>query len=637
MTVALHPHCIECKKTRLAKKDGPKDKDGVPLYKAGEFIIRCSGIPLDHNLMPNQEKIQQTLSPEEFKRAKGIYSPTIWGKDNFNWDPRIGKSGFPYQELMTRCTAKRKVYRLGRRLGKTNSLGLEAAHFIFNNSPRSERWDVNLKKWVHGFGTVLIVTPFLSQIKLIFNQIRDFMSVSPELNAEVVRDVSTPYHILELKNGSQIIGFTAGANNAKAIRGQKADLLILDEMDYLDEGTMDAIIALLMEHSDVNLIGSSTPSGREGYFFSFCKDRMDFKEFHVSSYENPSWNPTLEAELRETYRTETAWKLEIEAEFIDPSLSVFQSAYIDRARGAYDYGSLLRDPANSYAIGVDWNDVANGTRIAVLEWSQKLHKFRLVQKYKVSKEGWNQTAAVNKIVEVNRIWRPNYLYMDAGFGGMQVEVLKKIGIDAKYQTHEFSAVDATLQNVVAINFSARIEVPDPVTGEKTAKMMKPYMVENAIRRLEQGFFEFSENDESLYKQMSGYSIDRITPSGYPVYAAGPEGDHDLDAVMLGLLGFQLETSELLNPNYNAEIKISGKFGEPVNIISPVKPIVTSSRTSSLDVRETSRFGFSFPSDRIYSPAAFSADLRPKKDASWERGAPRIGRGSKLGRFGRTNF
>jgi hypothetical protein len=73
--------------------------------------------------------------------------------------------------------------------------------------------------------------------------------------------------------------------------------------------------------------------------------------------------------------------------------------------------------------------------------------------------------------------------------------------------------------------------------------------------------ELSLNDELLYKQLIGYNISKVTVTGMPVYEAGPEGDHDLDGLMLSLLGFALELSEFTKVQSKGQIAIAGKFGE----------------------------------------------------------------------------
>lgn len=82
---------------------------------------------------------------------------------------------------------------------------------------------------------VLYITPYENQVNLIFMRIKEIIHDSPLIKAEVVRMKSSPY-MVEFKNGSVIMGFTTGASSgsgASSIRGQRADLIMLDELDKI--------------------------------------------------------------------------------------------------------------------------------------------------------------------------------------------------------------------------------------------------------------------------------------------------------------------------------------------------------------------------------------------------------------------
>jgi hypothetical protein len=637
----LHDFCKNCRKTRVAQKEGPKDSiTGKPAYKAGDFIVNCTGIPGDNKFIPNYDKVVQHLDEQDIEEAQGVYDAVTWAERYLNWKPRSSRTGEEYQALALRCSSKRKVYRWGRRLGKTDNLAVEGLHFLYTNSPKAQRYDKYREEWVQGFGTALVLTPFLSQVKNLFGRMRELIALNPELQNEVKRDVSTPYHCIELHNGCKIVGFSAGSSGAESVRGQKADHIILDEMDYLDEESIETILALLMEHSDVSLTCASTPTGRREYFYRFCRERMDFKEFHYTSSANPSWSPAMEAELREFYNTEAGWQHEIMAEFGEATTSVFQHQYVQAGRVDYRYEHTTREENCTYSIGIDWNDQENGTKICVLEWNPERMKFRVVQTETVQKMGWTQTAAIEKLIELNRAWRAAYVYVDQGYGATQIEVIKQYGMSKKYANDENAAIDARLANVVGINSSSKVEIFDPATNEVIKKPMKPFMVENAVRRFEQGIVDFSVYDEMLYKQLIGYSVAKINASGMPVYEKGPDGDHDLDALVLSLLAFQMEESEFTNQQFNAAIAVAGKFGEgrenaegAVETLAQVLNNQTMPKGMKSQVPEqrsgyggtkVASLGLPGVTDasggaRIYSPEAFNNDDRSRKSQRKKNG------------------
>lgn len=617
----LHEYCKGCKKTRVATMEGPPDENtGKPLYKAGDFIIKCKGIPGDNKFVPKYDQLAKKISPEQLEIAQEVYDPIMWAAKHLKWKPRKSKDGVEYQTLALRCSSKRKTLRWGRRLGKTDVLSVRALHFLYTHSPKAQRWDEEQQEWVNDFGTILVLTPFLSQVKNLFNRMKELIEANPDLAQEVVRSISTPYHLIELKSGAKIVGFSAGAKGAESVRGQKADLIVLDEMDYLDEASIENIVALIMEHGDVELIAASTPTGRREYFYRFCMERMDFKEFHFNSMHNPSWGPAMEQELRQFYNTDAGWQHEILAEFGEATTSVFQYQYVQLARDDYRYEDCKPQSGWTYGIGIDWNDVNNGTKINVTGWNPEKQIFKVVEKATVQKLGWTQTLAIEELVQMNRKWNPDFVYVDAGYGAMQVEVIKKFGLDAKYANHQWARVDAKLANVVGINFSSKVEVKDPLTGEPIMKPMKHYMVNNAVRRFEQGVLKFSVYDELLYKQLIGYQIAKVTASGMEVYEAGPDGDHDLDGLMLALLAFQMETSEFIKPAFNNKITFSTSFGQgtqdqaPKSLgeaLSSIDNAVIKGEAPSPRSTYTESPSAPINADRIYSAEAFNNDDRTR--------------------------
>jgi replicative DNA helicase len=557
----LHEYCKGCQKDRVADRDGPiSELTGKPTHLRGEFIIDCKGIPGDDKFIPNYDVVTKGWEEEDINLAQTLYDPIRWAEKYLGWNPRKSKDGEEYQSLVLRCSSKRKVLRMGRRLGKTEVMVIAIMHYLFTNSPKVQRWDEDAQMYVDGFSTILVLTPYLSQVKLIFNRMRELLARNPELDGEVKKDVSTPHHLLELYNGAKVVGFSSGAKGAEAVRGQKADFIILDEMDYLSEQDIESVVALMMEHAEVKILASSTPSGRREYFYSFCEERMDFKEFYYPSMCNPSWGPKMEAELRQFYKTEIGWQHEILAEFGEAATGVFQHKYVHMAKQDYKYEEMTPQAGWSYSIGIDWNDAENGTKLCVVGWDPKYEIFRIVDKQTVQKHGWTQLSAVDALIKLNRVWQPEYIYVDEGYGATQIEVIKQYGLSSMHQKHEHARIDENLKNVVGINASSKVETFDPVTSEPIKKWMKPFMIENAVRRFEQQQIKISEYDDVLMDQLSGYMIAKVNASGMPVYEA-MNGDHDLDALVLALLAFQMELSEFTNRSYSTDITFSGRIGE----------------------------------------------------------------------------
>lgn len=623
----LSEFCLKCTKTRLATLDGPVDQETrKPLYKKGDFIIDCSGIPDHQKYIPKQDMLLARLEKEsgekvsdaEIKDLTAMYDAVTWAEKYLDWKPRKSNKGEDYQSNILRCSSKRKVLRCGRRLGKSEVMLVWAMFRLFTNSPQEKRWDAHTKEWVRGMSHILFIAPYLSQVKDFFSRMQRMLEQNPELGNEVESFVATPYYKVTLKSGMIISGFSAGSSGASSVRGQPADFIMMDEMDYLKQEDIDTLMALLMEHNDVEMIAASTPSGRREYFYEFCSQRMDFKEFFYSSMANPSWGPKMEAELRAAYRTEIGWQHEIMAEFGEAATSVFQFHLLEKASISYKYDEMIRQPECVYSMGIDWNDAENGTKIRIVEYTLIDGKIKCVASSTVQKAGWVQTAAVQEALRMNRIWNCSYIYVDCGYGATQIELLRKIGQDAQMRKDQWAHLDMNFINTKGINFSSKIDVFDPITGLPKKMHMKPYIVESSVRFFERGMVNFSSEDEILLKQLHGYNIAKVNASGLPIYEAGPAGDHDLDAFMLALVALEIELGEYTKQTYTSNIVFSGNFGQqlgsldgaPVGNKVSARPETRSEITSNSS--KTALSFFSHPMqggapNRIYSHEAFNND------------------------------
>lgn len=115
---------------------------------------------------------------------------------------------------------------------------------------------------------VVIATPYETQTEMIFKRLNELISSSPLLKNQVISNTKHPFRIM-LNNESGILGFTAG-NDGSGLRGQRCDLLVLDEVDYINEPSYNAITAITAERNDIRTIMSSTPTGKRSHFYMAC-------------------------------------------------------------------------------------------------------------------------------------------------------------------------------------------------------------------------------------------------------------------------------------------------------------------------------------------------------------------------------
>ena len=116
-----------------------------------------------------------------------------------------------------------------------------------------------------------MAAPFENQIRNMFTRINELIRESPLLKDEIVRTTKNPY-VIEFKNGSMILGFTAG-DDAASIRGQRADWIYIDEIDFMNEYCFEVIASVAIERAEIGITVSSTPLGKRSHFYRMCTDK----------------------------------------------------------------------------------------------------------------------------------------------------------------------------------------------------------------------------------------------------------------------------------------------------------------------------------------------------------------------------
>jgi intein/homing endonuclease len=379
-----------------------------------------------------------------------------------------------------------------------------------------------------------------------------------------------------------------------------ANNVIVHNCDYLKPADIDSALAVITNHPDATVWMSSTPTGRREKFYASCNNK-EYKEFHFPSFVNPNYTD----ELDKYYRTEftlDGYKHEVLAEFGEQEEGVYQLKYIEAAQENFEYGQLRPNPLWTYMIGVDWNDVKIGTTIAVVGWNPNTSVFHLVDKCIVSRAERTQLTACQKIADLNRLWSPAAIYVDQGYGSVQIEVLHDFGQRSLTQ-YGANHPDSRLRLLVkGYDFGGSIDIRDPFTKQIVKKPAKPFLVENSVRRFESVQFKYPMSDDHFTKQLSGYIVKRVSNLGRPIYEAQDEkaGDHFLDAVNLALVAFTQEKGTFGKPQYDNKISFAGRFGEQA---SGNKNIGTTFEKEAKDhLPDLGRTMNVEKSDRLISPA-----------------------------------
>lgn len=492
--------------------------------------------------------ILNSITIEEKEELNTLFNPNAWAEDRLGWIPRDYQEDF-FGSLLDN---KQIVLRWGRRLGKSDSMIISGLYFA------DTQYNIDPKK---GSYRVLVICPYENQIDAFFDRMKVIVQNSPKL----ADSVEFFHHKFVFSNGSVIIGKTAGSKSNKgaaSLRGQGADLIIFDEVDYMNDKEIMNIMQLKKEDPKrIRVIASSTPTGDRKLFYRWCTESHDLGWYHLHrsslvSKEILEVNPdnklglTYLEEIKQQL-TEVEFLHEVMAEFGENQRSLFQKRFLDKAieKGKLlklKYATLHGDAPlkrGPRILGVDWDKSAASTNMVVLEFNKAANMFYPIIRVEIPSHEFTYTEAIEKIIMLNDKFDLDWIYVDRGYGEKQIEDLKMHGVKYPHTglTHK----------VVGIQFSQKIECRDPHTKQKVKKDVKPFMVNNAVNVLEKELLALVPEDYKVIRQLSDYSIRKVSTSGKPMYTEGEE--HIVDCICLALLGFEQHFGALFNLAMTARI------------------------------------------------------------------------------------
>ena len=476
--------------------------------------------------------------------------------------------------------------------GKSQSIAMLAVHKAIMSDPDKPPF------------RILLVSPFAVQTEEVINTIREICRILPE--NPIVSYKQTPAHKITFNNGAVLMGFTA-ATNGDQIRGQPADLILLDETDDIPETAIVSIMGIKMQNPEVEVWRSGTPKGEKN--LHRAEQAKFVKSFHYPSYVNPAYSDEMDISLRDEMGEGVGYVEEVLAEISSSSNQVFQSVFINRAlhKPYYTEAMEVLSDRSRYIvfIGVDWNHDKVGSRILVIAYDKISPQFFIIEKEKVAIEGFTQYAAVEKIIQLNRKFSCDHIFVDQGFCSTQIADLKQFGM-SKVGIVPKGHPDLKLMDTEAIDYGSSTEIRDPMSGEVYKTPTKQLAVLNTVEVFEKNLITLQkEEDRDIVLQLKNY-VEKSRNKGRIVYGYVSKkiGDHDLDALMIGLFGIKKTYSTLfLGESTQALIKIVNKGENTVGLTteeaSDAHPIFgLSFGGSRSSVRNKNNRGVSQPSSRL---------------------------------------
>lgn len=246
------------------------------------------------------------------------------------WKPHKGQIEY----LLSK--ARFRVLACGRRWGKTDAAAADIAYRITEKDSSRQ----------------IAIAPTLAQARIVFERVKWMLLAAGVLFTAV----STPYPTIRVHEGGNkkarilhVLDARSG-HEAKNLRGEGAHHILMDEAAFVPESLITdvAMPMLAANHGRMTLI--STPRGRNFFYRFFLMGQRGEKGFW--SRQSPSIeNPAVEREYLDLQReilTESAFRTEYEAEFLDSSSAVFSAEALDAALNA----PIV--PEGETIVGVDW-------------------------------------------------------------------------------------------------------------------------------------------------------------------------------------------------------------------------------------------------------------------------------------------
>lgn len=172
----------------------------------------------------------------------------------------------------------------------------------------------------------LLIAPSLRQSGENFRKIIDTLGdihPTPELEEDTKLT-------LKLANKSRIISLPG---SQKTIRGFSApDLIVIDEAAQASDELFSALYPMLLRNPEGQMILSSTPHGRRGFFFEIWTDPKNtgiWQKIGIKASENPRLDPEVLAEFK-LQLDEFDYKQEMELEFLEGEGCLFSEALIEK-------------------------------------------------------------------------------------------------------------------------------------------------------------------------------------------------------------------------------------------------------------------------------------------------------------------
>ena len=354
------------------------------------------------------------------------------------------KSLFPYQlDFLLSCLVCLRVIGIfARQTGKTTMIALFSLYIALQRD---------------NF-IILIIAPTDRQAGELFTRIANYAKnsgiVAPFIENCTLREI-------RFTNGSVIRAMPTG-DFGDNIRGQTADLIILEESSYIKTKIVNQVIMPMIaskgEQGRVIQIG--TPFFKN-HFYEASLD----EKYAVHQYDYMHC-PMISEDFIDDQKknlTTVEFTMEYLAKFIDETDSYFSNALIEACKGDYEFIQPLEDchPKSRFFLGVDFARMGQDKSVfIIIEKRWDTHVMRIADimetKHKLL------TDAIGRIQILHQKYRFEKIYLDeTGMGAGPSDVLKeKLGAKIEPITFTMKSKQDIFGNLKVLFENGKLQLPE---------------------------------------------------------------------------------------------------------------------------------------------------------------------------------
>ncbi len=324
------------------------------------------------------------------------------------------------QEAFIRSGAKRKVIRAGRRGGKTDGSAI-----------------LSVEQFLAG-RRILYATPTQDQIQAYWFAVVTALAEPIEAGVFVKNETM---HTIELPGTKQRIRAKT-AWNANTLRGDYADLLILDEWQLMAEEAWEVVGAPMLLDNNGDAVFIYTPPSLRSRAMSKAIDPQHaakrfrkyqerarsgdsrYAVFHFTSRDNPHINSEALSEITQDM-TALAYRMEIEAEDVDQAPGALWT------RELIETHRIVRPPDtfDRIVVAIDPSATSTGDEAGIIAAGKRADHFYPLEDASIqgSPKTW-ASAAVTLLYKL----KGDCIVAEANNGGEMIEaVIRQIDMDVR--------------------------------------------------------------------------------------------------------------------------------------------------------------------------------------------------------------